>query len=70
MDTFDLVVEGHCGIRDALPTYTVENSACHRKAHDTEDGLHAKKQTQHCMSKCGTIHTMYSYLHDIDKYKN
>lgn len=47
MVTFDLVVEGHCGIRDAIPTDTVENSARHREAHDTEDGLHAKKQKEH-----------------------
>lgn len=51
MVTFDLVVEGHCGIGDALPTDTVENSACHREAHDTEDGLHANKQKHVCIQK-------------------
>lgn len=45
--TFDLVVEGNCGIRDTLPFDTVENSARHREAHDAEDGLHARQQKQH-----------------------
>lgn len=66
MATFDLVVEGHCGIHDALPIDSVENSARHREAHDAEDGLHEKKQR--CMSKCGTVHEMYSHLQNNDKY--
>lgn len=64
--TFDLVVEGHCGIGDALPTETVENSTRHREAHDTEDGLHAKQLKQRYMSNCGTMNKCNSYLQNKD----
>lgn len=60
--TFDLIVEGHRGIGDAFPSDTVENSARHREAHDTEDGLHAKQQKHHYMSKCGALYKTFSYL--------
>lgn len=38
--TFELIVEGHCGIRNPLPVHAVQNSAHDREAHHTEDGLH------------------------------
>lgn len=69
MVTFDLVVEGHCGIRDALPTDAVENSACHREAHHTEGGLCAKRNSIKCQNGV-SMHKMYSYLQDNDKYYN
>lgn len=64
----DLVVEGHCGIREALPSDTVENSARHREAHDAEDGLHAKQQKQRQMPKCGAVHKMFLQHKDICTY--
>lgn len=44
--TFDLVVDGHRGIRHPFPLQAVENSAGHRKAHDAENGLDTGKVSQ------------------------
>ena len=53
MFTLDLVVEGDCGIRHALPTSTVQNSARHGEAHHTEDRLHTEPQKQLHIPTCG-----------------
>lgn len=58
--TFDLVVERHCGIGDALPTDTIQNSTCHREAHDTENGLYVGKQKHHT---CQTLVLHINYFH-------
>lgn len=48
--TFDLVVDGHRGVRHPLPLQAVENSARHRKAHDPENGLDTTKVSQQDIS--------------------
>lgn len=68
MATFDLVIEGHCSVRNTLPVDTVENAACHREAHDAKDGLHKEQQKQHYMSKCRAIHKNVLIMTNVKTY--
>lgn len=65
--TFDLIVEGHRGIGDTFPSDTVENSARHREAHDTKDGLHAERQKQNYKSNFDALCSTFSAPQHKDK---